>query len=32
MKDHDYEPGDSYSPMHTDPVCRICGEPKKYHR
>jgi rubredoxin len=26
---HDYEPGDTYHPMHTDPLCRICGATKK---
>lgn len=25
---HDYEPGDNRHPMHTDPLCRICGQPK----
>lgn len=30
--DHDYEPGDSASPMTTDPSCRICGEGKRSHR
>lgn len=28
---HDYEPGTERHPMHTDPLCRICGEPKKAH-
>lgn len=23
--DHDYEPGDSYHPMYTDPLCSVCG-------
>jgi hypothetical protein len=22
---HDYEPGDTAHPMHTDPDCRVCG-------
>jgi hypothetical protein len=26
---HEYEPGERTHPMHTDPVCRVCGEPKK---
>lgn len=26
---HDYEPGDQRDPMHTDPLCRVCGQPKK---
>lgn len=26
--DHDYEPGETTHPMHTDPDCRICGGPK----
>jgi hypothetical protein len=25
----DYEPGDMTHPMHTDPLCRICGQPKR---
>jgi hypothetical protein len=25
---HDYEPGETYHRMHTDPLCRICGLPK----
>ena len=31
---HDYEPGESRDPMHTDPLCRVCGQPKdsKLHR
>lgn len=28
---HDYEPGDEGSPMQTDPLCRVCGEPKSQH-
>lgn len=31
VADHDYEPGDDTHPMHTDPLCRICGQPKKHH-
>lgn len=23
---HDYEPGETTHPMHTDPNCRVCGE------
>ena len=26
---HDYEPGDGSHPMHTDPLCRICGKAKR---
>lgn len=25
---HEYEPGETYHQMHTDPLCRACGEPK----
>lgn len=25
---HEYEPGDERHPMHSDPLCRICGQPK----
>lgn len=31
MTDHDYEPGEEYHPMHTDPLCRVCGAPRKAH-
>jgi hypothetical protein len=27
-----YEPGEEHHPMHTDPLCRLCGGPKKDHR
>lgn len=27
-----YEPGTEFHPMHTDPLCRLCGAPKKEHR
>lgn len=27
---HDYEPGDDTHPMHTDPLCIVCGQPKKH--
>lgn len=30
--DHDYEPGGERHPMHTDPLCRLCGRPKTDHR
>lgn len=26
---HDYEPGEDTHPMHTDPLCRVCGQPKR---
>ena len=26
---HDYIPGDVFRPMHTDPMCVECGQPKK---
>jgi hypothetical protein len=26
---HDYEPGDTRHPMHTDPACRVCGRPAR---
>lgn len=26
---HDYETGDSTSPMQTDPLCMVCGQPKR---
>jgi hypothetical protein len=26
---HDYEPGDDHHPMHTDPLCAVCGRPRK---
>lgn len=29
MEKHDYEPGEATHPMHTDPLCRVCGYPKK---
>lgn len=29
METHDYEPGDERHAMHTDPLCRICGQSKK---
>lgn len=31
---HDYEPGERTHPMHTDPLCRACGQPKndRVHR
>lgn len=29
--DHDYEPGELTHPMHTDPRCAVCGEPKGAH-
>lgn len=25
---HEYEPGGVKHPMHTDPLCKICGKPK----
>jgi hypothetical protein len=25
---HDYEPGETASRMHTDPDCRVCGQPR----
>jgi hypothetical protein len=25
---HEYEPSDVTTPMHTDPRCAVCGEPK----
>jgi hypothetical protein len=25
---HDWEPSDAKSPMHTNSLCRICGQPK----
>lgn len=25
---HDYVPGEHRRPMHTDPLCHDCGEPK----
>lgn len=31
MTDHDYEPGEATHPMHTAPLCRICGQPRKDH-
>jgi hypothetical protein len=24
-----YEAGDEHHPMHTDPLCRLCGAPKR---
>lgn len=27
LEPHDYEPGDVYVHMHSDPLCRICGYP-----
>jgi hypothetical protein len=29
MTGHNYEPGEFTHPMHTDPLCRICNDPKK---
>lgn len=29
---HDYEPGEGTHPMHTDPMCRICGQARNLHR
>lgn len=31
---HDYEPGQHYHPAYTEPLCRVCGQPKpaKEHR
>jgi hypothetical protein len=26
---HEYEPGEGSHPMHTDPLCKVCGAPKK---
>lgn len=28
MEKHDYEPGETIHPMHTDPLCSVCGYPK----
>lgn len=28
---HDYEPGEATHPMHTDPLCRVCGQPARRH-
>lgn len=28
MQPHDYERGDATHPMHTDPLCRVCGQPR----
>lgn len=28
MEKHDYWPGEDTHPMHTDPLCAICGYPK----
>ncbi len=25
---HDYEPSEHHHPMHTDPVCAVCGRAK----
>lgn len=25
---HDYEMGEALKPMHTDPMCSVCGEPR----
>jgi hypothetical protein len=30
-KRHDYEPSEESHPMHTDPVCNVCGSPKGDH-
>lgn len=27
----DYEPGDDYRPMQSDPLCAHCGGPKRQH-
>lgn len=32
VESHDYEPGEATHPMHTDPLCRICGEPRSRHK
>lgn len=32
IESHDYEPGDEHRPMYTDPMCRICGEPRTAHQ
>lgn len=29
VQHHDYEPGQGRHPMQTDPLCDICGQPKK---
>lgn len=25
---HEYEPGEATHPMHSDPLCGVCGYPK----
>lgn len=25
IREHEYEPGDVYGKMHTDPMCKVCG-------
>ena len=25
---HEYEEGDQKHPMHTDPLCAVCGQPR----
>jgi len=25
---HEYEEGDEKAPMHTDPLCKVCGQPR----
>lgn len=29
---HDYVPGEYRHPMHTDPLCSVCGESKRNHQ
>ena len=28
MNPHEYEEGDEKHPMHTDPLCKVCGQPR----
>jgi hypothetical protein len=31
MIGHEYEPGEVTTPMHSDPLCAVCGRSKPEH-